>query len=57
MTSRTSTLRLGHYQEPFNVEELDNDQDYTFMERDLTMPLRLRTRQASWRTTRFSTSA
>ena len=30
-----ATLRLGHYQEPFNLEEIDNDQDYTFMERGL----------------------
>ncbi len=30
-----TTLRIGHYQEPFNLEEIDNDQDYTFMERGL----------------------
>ena len=30
-----ATLRIGHYQEPFNLEEIDNDQDYTFMERGL----------------------
>ena len=30
-----ATVRIGHYQEPFNLEELDNDQDYTFMERGL----------------------
>jgi len=30
-----ATVRIGHYQEPFNLEEIDNDQDYTFMERGL----------------------
>ena len=30
-----ATVRIGHYQEPYNLEEIANDQDYTFMERGL----------------------
>jgi phosphate-selective porin OprO/OprP len=30
-----ATVRIGHFQEPFNLEELANDQDPTFMERGL----------------------